>query len=54
MVTCESCHELNESGKSAFTGKDYEKTRVHPEIKVPSKLVFNTTYEKGKARNFLP
>jgi hypothetical protein len=47
-ATCESCHELNESGKSAFTGKDYQQTRVHPEIKVPAKLVLNTTYEKGK------
>jgi Class III cytochrome C family/Cytochrome c7 and related cytochrome c len=51
-VACESCHELNESGKSAFTGKDYEKERVHPEMKVPSKLVFNTTYEKGKIVTF--
>jgi len=51
-VACESCHELNGSGKSAFTGKDYQKERVHPEMKVPSKLVFNTTYEKGKLVTF--
>ncbi len=49
---CESCHELNESGKSAFTGKDYQKTRVHPEMKVPSKLVYQTTYDKGKLVTF--
>lgn len=51
-VACESCHMLNESGKSAYTGKDYQKERVHSEMKVPSKLVFNTTYEKGKLVTF--
>jgi hypothetical protein len=51
-VACESCHELKESGKSAFTGKDYEKEKVHPELKVPSKLVYNTSYEKGKLVTF--
>lgn len=51
-VSCESCHELNKSGKSAFTGKDYQKERVHPELKVPTKLVFSTTYEKGKLVTF--
>jgi hypothetical protein len=51
-VACESCHELNESGKSAFTGKEYQKERVHPELKVPTKLVLATTYEKGKLVTF--
>jgi len=51
-VSCESCHELNESGKSVYTGKDYQKERVHPELKVPTKLVFNTSYEKGKLVTF--
>jgi hypothetical protein len=51
-VSCESCHELNESGKSAFTGKEYQKKRVHPELKVPAKLVFNTSYNKGKIVTF--
>lgn len=51
-VACESCHELNSSGKSTYSGKDYEKTRVHFEIKVPTKLVLTTTYEKGKLVTF--
>ena len=51
-VACESCHELNSSGKSAYLGKEYEKERVHPEIKVPTKLVLTTTYEKGKLVTF--
>lgn len=51
-VACESCHELNTSGKSAFTGKNYQLTRVHPELKVPNKLVLTTTYEKGKLVTF--
>jgi hypothetical protein len=51
-VSCESCHELNETGKSVYTGKDYNKERVHPELKVPTKLVYNTTYDKGKVVTF--
>lgn len=51
-VSCESCHELNSSGKSAYTGKDYQQTRVHPEMKTPAKLVFSTSYEKGKLVTF--
>lgn len=51
-VTCESCHELNESGKSAYTNKDDKKESVHPDLKVPTKLVYNTTYEKGKVVTF--
>jgi len=51
-VSCESCHELNESGKSAFTGKEYQKERIHPELKVPTKLTFNTSYDKGKIVTF--
>jgi hypothetical protein len=51
-VACESCHETNESGKSAFGEKDYQKDRVHPEIIVPSKLVLTTTYEKGMLVTF--
>lgn len=41
-IACESCHELNESGKSAFAEKDYKEERVHPEISVPAKLVYQT------------
>jgi hypothetical protein len=51
-VSCESCHELNESGKSAFSGKEYSKQRVHPEIKVPTKLIYNTSDDKGKIVTF--
>jgi hypothetical protein len=51
-VACKGCHELNESGKSAFTEKDYKKERVHPEINIPMKLVYNTSYEKGKLVTF--
>ena len=51
-LTCESCHELNGSGKSAYSGKEYQKERVHPELKIPTKLVFNTTYDKGKIVTF--
>ena len=51
-VSCESCHELNKSGKSAYTKKEYQKDRIHPDLKVPTKLVFNTSYEKGKLVTF--
>jgi len=51
-VSCESCHELNESGKSAFTGKDYSKERIHPEIIIPTKLIFKTSKENGTIVTF--
>jgi hypothetical protein len=51
-VACESCHELKSSGKSAFKGKEYSKERVHPEIKVPTKLVYETSYENGMIVTF--
>ena len=51
-VACESCHELKSSGKSAYSEKDYSKQRVHPELEVPLKLVYETSYEKGKIVTF--
>jgi len=51
-VACESCHELNESGKSAFSGKEYSKERIHPEINTPSKLVYKTSKQKGTLVTF--
>jgi hypothetical protein len=51
-VSCESCHELNTSGKSAFIGKEYSKERVHPEINVPTKLLFKTSKENGTVVTF--
>jgi len=51
-VACESCHELKSSGKSAYANKDYSKQRVHPELKVPAKLVYKTSYESGMIVTF--
>jgi len=51
-LACESCHELKESGKSAFTEKDYANQRVHPELEIPAKIVFTTSYEKGTIVTF--
>jgi len=51
-VSCESCHELRGSGKSAFTGKEYRKERIHPEINTPSKLVYKTSEQKGTLVTF--
>lgn len=41
-VACESCHELHESGKSAFAKKEYKEERVHPPLTVPTKLIYQT------------
>ena len=51
-VSCESCHELNESGKSAYSGKDYSKERIHPTINVPTKLLFKTSKENRTVVTF--
>ena len=51
-VKCESCHELKSSGKSAFTGKDYSKERIHPQINTPTKLIFKTPKENGTVVTF--
>jgi hypothetical protein len=51
-VSCESCHELKGSGKSAFTGKEYSKERIHPVITVPTKIVFKTSEQKGTVVTF--
>jgi hypothetical protein len=51
-VPCESCHETNESGKSAFTDKEYDSDRVHPEIVVPNKIVYETPEQKNTLVTF--
>ncbi|MGB5531237.1 MAG: cytochrome c3 family protein [Ignavibacteriaceae bacterium] len=51
-VACESCHELNASGKSAFSGKEYSKERIHPVINVPTKLIYNTSEQNGSLVTF--
>jgi hypothetical protein len=51
-VSCESCHELKGSGKSAFAGKEYSKERIHPTINVPTKLIFKTSKQNGTIVTF--
>ena len=51
-VSCESCHELNESGKSVFSGKEYKKERIHPVIKVPTKIIYKTSKQNGTIVTF--
>jgi len=51
-ATCESCHELHESGKSAFSGKEYRKERIHPVINVPTKLIYKTSKQNGTLVTF--
>ncbi len=51
-VSCESCHELNESGKSAFSGKEYSKQRIHPAIVVPTKIIYKTPGQEGTLVTF--
>ena len=51
-VACESCHELNKSGKSAFSGKEYKKERIHPVITVPTRLIYKTPKQNGTLVTF--
>lgn len=51
-VACESCHELLESGRSLFYEKEYKEERIHPEIKVPTKLVYKTSNQKNTLVTF--
>ena len=51
-VSCESCHELNKSGKSVFSGKEYKKERIHPVITVPTKRIYQTSGMKGTLVTF--
>ncbi|MDZ7764876.1 MAG: cytochrome c3 family protein [Melioribacteraceae bacterium] len=45
-VECASCHETNESGRSAFDASTQTGERVHPQIEEPTKLVYRTeSYE---------
>ena len=46
-VACESCHELHESGRSLYSEKEYREERIHPEISIPTKLVYNTLKQKN-------
>ncbi len=51
-VECENCHELNESGKTAFKKTNYKDERVHPEIEIPAQLIYKTPKEKGSLVTF--
>jgi hypothetical protein len=51
-VTCESCHELNSSGKTAFKEKDLEKENIHPKLSVPTRLIYKTPKQKETVVTF--
>lgn len=51
-VTCESCHELNSSGKTAFDKKVLEMENVHPKLTIPTKLIFKTPVQNGTLVTF--
>ncbi|MBT8380638.1 MAG: cytochrome c family protein [Ignavibacteria bacterium] len=50
--SCTSCHELNESGRTAFEEKEIKEERVHPEIEVPEKLIYQTPDQKKSLVTF--
>ena len=52
QVACESCHELNESGRSVFTGKEYKRERIHPPIVVPTKHIYKTSNQNSTLVTF--
>ncbi len=51
-VKCESCHETNASGKSAFDKESEAEKRVHPQIVPPKKIVYDTPSYEGKLVTF--
>lgn len=42
-LACESCHELNSSGKTAFEERAKVDERLHPPIVEPTKIVYETS-----------
>ncbi len=53
-IDCTSCHALKNANESETINSSIKKMtgKIHPEIKVPEKLIFETNYIKGKLVTF--